>query len=124
MSFAAFWAIWPHKVGKIDAQKAFAQAVKQGFSPDDIIAGVPRYIASKEPWRAWKHPGPWIRAGMWMDEPANGARFSAVEHSKSLEDIAAHINRPWYQFGRYHPDIVQQCVEAGLVTPERAREVL
>lgn len=120
MSFAAFWAAYPRKVGKIAAEKAYRKALKLA-GHDELMDGVARYLKSKPPYADWCHPATWLNQGRWMDESAT---FSAVKHHSSLEDIAAHINRPWYQFGRYHPDIVQQCVEAGLVTPERAREVL
>lgn len=65
--FDTFWAAYPHRIAKLDAQKAYQQ-VRKLASPDEILAGVQRYIESKPGWQAWKHPAAWLRAGRWMDE--------------------------------------------------------
>lgn len=68
--FERMWRVYPRKVGKLDALKAWKQALK--VSPaDDIVAGAMRYAqqrAGQDP-QFTKHPGAWLRAGRWMDEP-------------------------------------------------------
>jgi hypothetical protein len=69
-SFDEFWAVYPRRIGKEDARKAYAKALKTS-APDVILAGARRYareVAETEP-KFIKHPGPWLRAGRWEDEP-------------------------------------------------------
>ena len=40
--FDAFWQIWPHRVGKRAAEKAYAAARKRGNSARVILEGVER----------------------------------------------------------------------------------
>lgn len=75
--FDRFWAIYPHRKAKLDAQKAYQQARKLA-SPEEILAGVERYLRSKPDWQAWAFPASWLRAGRWMDEhevPAVGRPY-------------------------------------------------
>ena len=67
--FETFWEIYPKKVGKLAAQKAFRKAVEDGFEPEDIVAGAKRYAADKNRVDAYTtHPATWINAGRWLDE--------------------------------------------------------
>lgn len=65
--FGDFWKAYPRKVGKLDAQKAYAKARTQA-SAAEILDGVTRYIAGKPGYADWAHPATWLRAGRWMDE--------------------------------------------------------
>jgi hypothetical protein len=68
--FDTFWELYPRKVGKDDARKAFTVAAKK-HDPDDIIAGASRYAADPNlPGKQFiPHPGKWLRGGHWQDEP-------------------------------------------------------
>jgi hypothetical protein len=66
--FAAFWAIYPHRVGKLAAERAYEKARRSGTEPAEILAGVQRYVKSKPDWQSWAHPSSWLNAGRWMDE--------------------------------------------------------
>ena len=70
--FDEFWRQYPRKVEKKATVKAYAKALREGASPDDIIAAVCRYAAERvgEPVRYTKHPATWLNAGCWDDEPA------------------------------------------------------
>ena len=123
--FDEFWAAYPHKVGKIKARDAYAKAMKQRYSHDDIMAGLERYKTTKEDWRAWKHPAPWLNAGMWMDEPATKAAKSAVTSDHVLlRYIAETVRDRQYQKGRYPPHVIQQCVDADLLTKDEMKAAL
>lgn len=77
VEFDQFWSVYPRKVGKGEARKAWARLRKQGVSPDDLIAGAVRY--RDDPKRKpdyTKHPGPWLNAERWTDQletQTNGA---------------------------------------------------
>lgn len=69
-AFDQFWQLYPHKVGKQDAAKAFAAAMKRGgVTLDVMLAALDRYIRTKPPDRAWCNPGTWLRQGRWEDDP-------------------------------------------------------
>ena len=80
--FAAFWEAYPRKVGKGDARKAWLKVIKSGADPATVIAGAERYrddpARQRKDIEYTKHPGPWLNAERWTDQPAaqvvNGAR--------------------------------------------------
>jgi hypothetical protein len=69
--FQHFWLLYPRKVGKGDAEKAFKVALKE--TPSDIIlAGTRRYADQvrqdgTQP-KYVKYPAGWLRAKRWLDE--------------------------------------------------------
>lgn len=67
--FSTFWLMYPKKVGKLAAQKAFEKALKSA-SPQEIFEGVTRYLRScgSDP-RFIAHPSTWLNEGRWMDNP-------------------------------------------------------
>lgn len=79
-AFARFWDAYPRKVGKGEARKAWVKIIKAGVDPATVIAGAERY--RDDPQRRskadefTKHPGPWLNAERWTDEP--GRQLSAV----------------------------------------------
>jgi hypothetical protein len=66
--FDAFWSAYPHKVGKADAAKAFAKAVKR-TDLDTLMAGLKRYAAKTDD-RPWCNPSTWLNQDRWTDQPA------------------------------------------------------
>lgn len=74
--FDRFWRIYPRRVGKGDARKAWAAAIKKGADTRTIIAGAERYAAERagQDERYTAHAATWIHGERWTDEPAtNGA---------------------------------------------------
>jgi hypothetical protein len=69
-AFARFWAVYPKRVAKEAARKAFAKAVEGVGNADILIAGAQRYAAERqgEPPRYTKHPATWLNGGCWEDE--------------------------------------------------------
>lgn len=65
--FEAFWQSFPNKKGKEDAFKAFKTAIKK-TTLQTMLDGITRYVANKPDWQAYKHPGPWLRGGHYLDE--------------------------------------------------------
>ena len=75
--FILFWLLYPRKVGKGDAEKAFMAAIKE-TPPDTILAGTRRYADQvrqdgTQP-KYVKYPAGWLRAKRWLDEDEAGGR--------------------------------------------------
>src|SRR5699024_8893201 len=72
-AFSEFWSVYPRKVAKADARKAFKTALKQA-DVDDIIAGARRLRDDPNlPEKKYiPYPGKWLRAEQWEDEPLPG----------------------------------------------------
>lgn len=70
LDFDRFWAIYPRRVGKEAARKAWSKAIK-GVGADKIIDGAGRYAAQRRGQDAdfTPHPATWLNAGRWDDEP-------------------------------------------------------
>lgn len=69
VEFDRFWSVYPRKVGKGEARKAWARLRKRGVDPEELIAGAIRY--RDDPKRKpdyTKHPGPWLNAERWTDQ--------------------------------------------------------
>ena len=69
--FIHFWLLYPRKVGKGDAEKAFMAAIKEN-PPDAILTGTRRYgdqvrQDGTQP-KYVKYPAGWLRAKRWLDE--------------------------------------------------------
>jgi hypothetical protein len=70
--FAKFWSVYPRRVGKGEARKAWLKLVKAGVDPADLIAGAERYRddprRKTQDIKFTKHPGPWLNAERWTDQ--------------------------------------------------------
>lgn len=67
--FENFWSVFPRKVAKGAARKAYRNALTRA-SHDEILAGAKRYAASKPDPKFTKHPASWLNADCWLDEDA------------------------------------------------------
>jgi hypothetical protein len=70
--FAEFWMLYPRKVARPDALKAWTKALRTpGVTADVIVAGARRF--ANDPNLPEKqfivHPGRWLREARWEDEP-------------------------------------------------------
>ena len=71
--FGDFWSVYPRKVGKQAAVRAWAKAVTKA-DPDKIITAVEAY--RDRPGRETKftaHPTTWLNEGRWDDAPDEDA---------------------------------------------------
>lgn len=66
--FLDFWALFPNKVGKRDAEKAFATAIRRA-PLEAIMAGLRRYVAKTDD-RPWCNPATFLNQNRWEDQPA------------------------------------------------------
>ena len=82
LAFAAFWELYPNKVAKQDALKAWKKLKPDSELLVKIMAGLRKWIDSDE----WKrdggrfipHPSTWINGRRWEDEVRKG-QVSAVK---------------------------------------------
>jgi len=93
-AFDEFWALYPRKVAKGNARKAFAAAVAAGADPAAIIGGLrvnlqqmTDRIASGDG-RYIKHPATWLNAGCWEDAPEEqgGGKLTTL-HRQTMERL-------------------------------------
>jgi hypothetical protein len=90
--FAEFWAVYPKKVDKVDAQKAFAARIKSGVEASTIIAGARRYAAQiaadtrprAEVCKYTKHPATFLNKGSYANEAAPTPSSPAKEAALRL----------------------------------------
>jgi uncharacterized protein YdaU (DUF1376 family) len=67
--FLGFWQIYPHKVGKDAAWRAW-QKRKDRPELSLLCAAVRGYIAAKPADREYCNPATWLSQGRWADDPA------------------------------------------------------
>lgn len=69
--FEEFWRLYPAKVGKAAARKAFPRAVQvAGGDPDEIVFGLKArlHLFPNEP-QFIPNPATWLNQGRWEDDP-------------------------------------------------------
>jgi hypothetical protein len=78
--FEEFWGVYPRKVGKGAARKAYRQALKRA-SHAEILAGAKRYRPDTG---FTKHPTTWLNAECWLDEPERKPGANVVGFRKEF----------------------------------------
>lgn len=94
-SFERFWAIYPRRVAKEAARKAWAKATERGVDPETLVMAARRYAgerAGQDP-RYTKHPATWLNGGCWEDEPPPRADGPPVIDGVSGEPVAVAPRR-------------------------------
>jgi hypothetical protein len=67
-TFEGFWSIYPRKVAKGSAKRAYRNALKRA-SAEEILAGAQRYASTKPDPQFTAHAASWLNADRWLDEP-------------------------------------------------------
>lgn len=88
--FTEFWAVYPRKVAKADALKAWTSALKR-TDPATLIAGAMRYAAERtgQDSTYTKHPATWLNKGCWTDEPAAPQQPTVLSQAHSRNGMSA-----------------------------------
>lgn len=92
LHFEMFWNVYPRKVGKQAAIKAFTKAIKSA-SVEDIVAGASRY--ANDPNRSdtfTAHPTTWLNAGRWADGPLP-ERIKTADEKRAEEKLIIEERR-------------------------------
>lgn len=104
--FEKIWAMWPRKVGKPAAQKAYASAVKRA-KPEVIAAGVTAalqfFARERTEIRFVPHLSTWLNQNRWEDEltptnqpvaPVEGSGPRLAPDEKLIDGIIWRRGRP------------------------------
>lgn len=91
--FADFWRTYPRRVGKRDARKAWAAAVRRTGDPAVILRGARHYAADPNlPETQYiPHPATWLNGDRWEDGPLPARqRPTAGRATRTLVGLAQH----------------------------------
>jgi hypothetical protein len=87
--FDEFWRVYPRRVGKAAARKAWLKATRVA-PPEDIIAGAERaarsWKAAQTPLQYVPHPATWLNAERWTDDDR---AIAPVERKRNYLDYTA-----------------------------------
>jgi hypothetical protein len=83
--FKRFWELYPKKVEKIDARKAFGKALEE-YDAKDVLDGAERLANDPNlpPKQFIPYPASWLRAGGWTNEPYPPRELTAEEKAERL----------------------------------------
>ena len=86
--FDEFWSVYPRRVDKADARKAWPKAVKAATA-DVLIAAAKRYAQQMNGAEARfvKHPSSWLNKGSWENEPEQAAIGAPTTPSEAFDRI-------------------------------------
>jgi hypothetical protein len=107
--FDEFWGVYPAKVGKGAARKAYRHALTRGSSAE-ILAGAKRYAESKPDPKFTKHPSTWLNAECWLDE---GHKVLPFERSgpKWMDVKSEYVERYGAEaLKRYNEDLAKKVI--------------
>lgn len=115
--FDNFWSIYPNKVGKREAEKAFAKAAKRA-DLETILSGLRAYVAKTDD-RPWCNPSTWLNQDRWEDRPATvlpiPRQATAPPHrERTVSDVLSEISAGTWtgpQERNHEPDFL--TIEAG-----------
>jgi hypothetical protein len=87
--FDKFWSIYPRRVGKGGAQRAFERAVKRAEA-EDIVQGALKYRNNPDREDEYTaHPATWLNQDRWLDEDeifSSVREVELVDLTKRFED--------------------------------------
>lgn len=101
-TFDEFYKAYPNKKAKEAAKRAFDKVRKERKATfAELMDGVERYKANKDPDYKWAHPASWLNAGRWADEydepslipRTNGFQRPVVDLKAEAEAAYAAIER-------------------------------
>jgi hypothetical protein len=94
VGFANWWAIYPKKVAKAVAAKAYDKIIRSRQATESqLLAGVARYSGERrnqDP-KYTKHPTTWLNGSCWLDEPQPTATTSRGGRPNRADSAVAGI---------------------------------
>ena len=66
--FDEWWSVYPRKVAKDGARKAYASAIKRGASPLGLLKALDKQRWNPNP-QYIPYPASWLNGGCWQDDP-------------------------------------------------------
>lgn len=95
--FAEWYALYPNKVGRPAAEKAWPKA-RSKADQQTLMAGLRAYIASKPEDRPWCNPATWLNQERWADQPAL-PKVQQAWRPTNHDDLRAGRIKSWQQTG-------------------------
>jgi hypothetical protein len=122
--FDQFWKIYPLKVGKGAALKAFLKATRT-TDTDIIIKGAQRYKLDPNRSQAYTaHAATWLNAHRWLDEPLPPRNLSPAEtKEKELQEAKAKKERERAESEAWFKE-QEELRERAVPPPAELRELL
>lgn len=107
--FDAFWKIYPRKVAKAAALKAWIKAI-QLVAPEIIIEGATRYANDPNRHPSYTaHPATWLNAARWGDEPLPQRELSKDEQlMKERKEAAIRRQREEEESAEFFRQLEEQ----------------
>lgn len=99
MPFEEFWAAWPIKRHKKEAERLYKAALKRA-KHKKIMLGLEQYKKNKPPWQQWALASTWLRNDRWEDVwetppedrlPAKSSYPRAPEPPRLTEEEQAQV---------------------------------
>lgn len=106
-AFETFWKAYPRRVGKGDARRKFAVAIRL-TTLETMLAAIEAYKVHKPAYQDFCHPATWLHQERWADEwetpqVRNYADFARKMFDGSAGHSAHHGNDEQLQvIGRRH----------------------
>lgn len=101
--FSQWYAFYPRKIARGDAEKAYAQQIKKGYTHEEMLTGLNGYNALIAKEKTAKnfipYPGTWLRAQRWLDEDVQPVPTLTPEQIAANKDRADRLLRR----GAYDP---------------------
>jgi len=104
LDFEAWWPLFPRKVGKGQARKAYHASRKNPcVTAEILLAAAKRFAASRagEDEKFTPHPATWLNGERWLDGAASGTA-AVIEPDRELSQWRAEV-RSWCLTGTWQP---------------------
>ena len=123
-TFDVFWKIYPLKVGKGAAIKAFEKA-SRSTDIEVIIKGAQRYLSDPNRSQAYTaHPATWLNAQRWLDDPLPQRVLSPDEKKeKELQEARAKTEREREATAEWFRQVEEQQQKA-VPVPQELRDLM
>jgi uncharacterized protein YdaU (DUF1376 family) len=122
--FDNFWKIYPLKVGKGAAIKAFEKAIRT-TDVEVIIKGAQRYLSDPNRVQAYTaHASTWLNAQRWLDEPLPQRAFSPDDkREKELREAKERAEREREATAEWFKQVEEQRQRA-VPPPQELRDLM
>lgn len=102
-SFEAFWSVYPRRVGKGDARRAFLKALRSVSYQtiiDAVLAQLPANLKRDDP-RFIPHPATWLNGERWCDDIEQPKRKTPVGYAAAAMNMIARDDAKGHDFSAF-----------------------
>jgi hypothetical protein len=104
-TFLSFWSVYPSKVAKPRAERAYAKALKR-VTAETIVTGAERYAndPNRDP-SFTRHPATWLNDDGWNDGPlpARPRGRDPTHNGALIDSVADELTKRPLALGRGSP---------------------